>query len=105
MIFAEKQYLSLVHNILRSGTKEKGRNGTIYKTIGTQMRFPLNNGVLPLLTTKKLAWRVCLKELLWFISGSTDNMKLRDQGVNIWNKNGSREYLDSLGFYDRLEDD
>ncbi len=105
MIFAEKQYLSLVHKILKSGTKEKGRNGTIYKTIGTQMRFPLNDGTLPLLTTKKLAWRVCLKELLWFISGSTDNFKLREQGVNIWNKNGSREYLDSLGFYDRVEDD
>ena len=52
-----------------------------------------------------MAWRVCLKELLWFISGSTDNGKLKEQGVKIWNKNASREFLDSLGFWDRMEDD
>jgi len=104
-IFAEKQYLSLIKKILREGVKEEGRNGVVYKIIGSQMRYPLDNGSIPLLTTKKLAWKVCLKELLWFISGKTDNQILKDQGVKIWNKNGSREYLDSLGLINRLEND
>lgn len=104
-IFAEKQYLSLINKILNHGVREEGRNGTVIKLIGDQMRFPLDNKSIPLITTKKLAWRVCLKELLWFISGSTDNGKLKEQGVKIWNKNASREFLDSLGFWDRIEDD
>jgi thymidylate synthase len=104
-IFAEKQYLSLISKILKEGVKEEGRNGTVIKLIGAQMRFPLNNNSIPLITTKKLAWRVCLKELLWFISGSTDNGKLKEQGVKIWNKNASREFLDNNGFSDRVEDD
>ena len=93
-IFAEKQYLSLINKILSNGVREEGRNGTVIKLIGAQMRFPLDNNSIPLITTKKLAWRVCLKELLWFISGNTDNGKLREQGVKIWNKNASREFLD-----------
>lgn len=104
-IFAEKQYLSLINKILSNGVREEGRNGTVIKLIGAQMRFPLDNNSIPLITTKKLAWRVCLKELLWFISGSTDNGKLREQGVKIWNKNASREFLDKQGFWHRVEDD
>ena len=61
------------------------------------MRFPLSDGQIPLLTTKKLAWKSCLKELLWFISGDTDNETLVKQNVKIWNDNASREFLDSRG--------
>lgn len=104
-IFAEKQYLNLIQKILSNGVREEGRNGKVIKLIGAQMRFPLDSKSIPLVTTKKLAWRVCLKELLWFISGSTDNGKLREQGVKIWNKNASREFLDKQGFWDRVEDD
>ncbi len=104
-IFAEKQYLNLISKILKDGVREEGRNGTVIKLIGAQMKFPLNNKSIPLITTKKMAWGVCLKELLWFISGSTDNGKLREQGVKIWNKNASREFLDNNGLFDRVEDD
>jgi thymidylate synthase len=51
-----------------------------------------------------LAWKTCLKELLWFISGKTDNKILKQQKVNIWNANGSREFLDSRNL-DYPEDD
>ena len=44
-----------------------------------------------------------MEELLWFISGSTDARKLENRGVKIWNANSSREYLDSLGFTERIE--
>jgi thymidylate synthase len=61
------------------------------------MRFSLKDGKIPILTTKKTAWKTCLKELLWFIRGETDNKILKKQGVHIWDANGSREFLNSRG--------
>jgi thymidylate synthase len=61
------------------------------------MRFSLKDGKIPILTTKKVAWKTCLKELLWFIRGETDNKILKQQGVHIWDANSSREFLDSRG--------
>ena len=52
-----------------------------------------------------MAWKVCLKELLWFIDGNTDNNTLRKQNVNIWNANASREFLDSRKLYHLKEND
>ena len=93
----EMQYLNLVQKILEKGTLEKGRNGNTISTFGESMRFSLENGKIPILTTKKTAWKTCLKELLWFIRGETDNKILQQQGVHIWDKNTSREFLDSRG--------
>jgi thymidylate synthase len=101
----EYQYLSLINNILNEGEIVCGRNGNTIADFGAAMHFSLNDGVIPLLTTKKVAWKTCLKELLWFISGSTDNNKLKKNGVNIWNKNGSREFLDSRGLHNLVEND
>jgi len=95
--FQEYQYLSLLKNIIKKGVKEKGRNGVTYTQIGGMMRFSLENNSIPLITTKKLAWRVCLKELLWFMNGDTDNKLLQDDNVKIWNGNATREFLDSRG--------
>ena len=61
------------------------------------MRFSLENGKIPILTTKKTAWKTCLKELIWFIRGVTDNKLLQKQCVHIWDGNTSREFLDSRG--------
>ena len=47
------------------------------------LRFSLKNQKIPLLTNKELAWRVCLKELLWFINGDTNNNLLKEQNVKI----------------------
>ena len=69
------------------------------------MRFSLKDGNIPILTTKKTAWKTCLKELLWFIRGETDNKILKDQGVHIWDANGSREFLDSRGLFDNEIDE
>jgi thymidylate synthase len=101
----EYQYLSLINNILNEGENVCGRNGNTIADFGAAMHFSLSNGVIPLLTTKKVAWKTCLKELLWFISGSTDNNKLKKNGVNIWNGNGSREFLDSRGLQNLVEND
>ena len=103
--FAETQYLQLIKNIITTGTKMRGRNGITYNKIGGMMRFPLSNNTIPILTTKKLAWQVCLKELLWFIKGDTNNVNLKKQNVKIWNGNGTREFLNSRGLFGLDVDD
>jgi thymidylate synthase len=99
----EYQYLNLIENILENGTWELGRNGRTKSIFGHSMRFSLANGKIPILTTKKTAWKTCLKELLWFIRGETDNKQLVDQGVHIWDGNSSREFLDSRGLQSNPE--
>jgi thymidylate synthase len=96
-IHEEYQYLNLLNNILENGFWEEGRNGKTKSLFGHSMRFSLQNGRIPILTTKKTAWKTCLKELLWFIRGDMDNKLLKEQGVHIWDANGSREFLDSRG--------
>jgi thymidylate synthase len=49
--------------------------------------------------------RAVIGELLWFIAGSTSSKPLSEQGIKIWDGNGSREFLDNLGFTDREEGD
>ena len=101
----ERQYLDLIEDILKNGKMVDGRNGKALTVFGRSMRFDLKNNIIPALTTKKVAWKTCLKELLWFISGKTNNKILKEQNVKIWNDNSSREYLDSIGLVDRKEDD
>jgi thymidylate synthase len=95
----EYQYLNLLDDILENGTWEEGRNGKTKSVFGRSMRFSLKDGKIPILTTKKTAWKTCLKELLWFIRGETDAKLLQDQGVHIWDGNTTREFLDSRGLY------
>lgn len=47
-----------------------------------------------------MAWKTCLKELLWFIRGQTDNKLLKELGVHIWDGNATREFLDDRRFND-----
>jgi len=100
----EYQYLNILENIIENGFWEEGRNGKTKSIFGNSMRFSLKDGKIPILTTKKTAWKTCLKELLWFIRGETDNNILKEQGVHIWDANGSREFLDSRGLKIYKED-
>ena len=101
----ENQYLSLIRDILNDGQEIKGRNGTTKAIFGSAMHFDLSDNKIPILTTKKVAWKTCLKELLWFIKGSTSNKELQEQNVKIWNDNATREFLDSRGLYHLREND
>ena len=92
----ENQYLNLLKEILFENNIKESRNANVYSKFGTRMEFDLRNG-FPIITTKRVPWKTVLRELLWFISGSTDNRILKDKRVNIWNANGSREFLDSRG--------
>jgi thymidylate synthase len=48
-------------------------------------------------------WRAVVEELLWFIRGSTNAKQLQEKNIHIWDGNSSRQFLDSLGFSDRME--
>ena len=101
----EEQYYQLVRDILNKGILEEGRNGNTLSIFGGALYFSLIDNKIPLLTSKKLAWKTCLKELLWFIGGKTDNTILQSQGVHIWDQNGSREFLDTRGLTQLREGD
>jgi len=98
---AEQQYLDLVKEIIETGYIDHGRNGKTLAKFGHTMRFSLRDGTLPILTTKKVAYRSCFEELFWFIRGSTDNRELQEKKVYIWNGNSTRDFLDSRGLYER----
>ena len=93
----EYQYLNLINDILEYGENVESRNGKTKFIFGAAMHFSLENSTIPILTTKKTAWKTCLKELLWFIGGKTDNNMLKNQGVSIWNANATRSFLDKRG--------
>jgi len=99
----EYQYLNLIKAILENGYLEEGRNGKTMSIFGGTMRFSLKNGIIPILTTKKVAWKTCLKELLWFIRGETDNKKLQQQNVHIWDGNSSKDFMKNIGLSHYIE--
>lgn len=99
------EYNKLVNYVLEQGVWETGRNGNTQSVFGYMMRFNLKDNKIPLLTTKRVAWKTCLKELLWFISGNTNNKVLQEKNVHIWDGNGSREFLDSRGLFCLEEND
>ena len=73
-----KQYLDGLQHILDNGTDKSDRTGVGTRSVfGYQMRFDLNEG-FPAVTTKKLAWKSVVSELLWFLEGSTDERRLAE---------------------------
>lgn len=97
----EQGYLDLLREILENGDTRENRTdiGTI-SLFGKSIKFNLTGGKIPLMTTKKISWEWVAKELLWIISGDTNSRTLSAQGVKIWDANGSREFLDSVGLQD-----
>jgi len=93
----ENQYINLINDVLLNDEIYIGRNGNTYSIFGTIMQFSLENNKIPFLTTKKLAWKTCLKELLFFINGNTNNNILNNQGVHIWDGNSDPDYLKTRG--------
>jgi len=87
----EQQYLDLLRELL-DAKPHATRNDTATRSLfGRQMRFDLARG-FPLLTTKKLPFRIIAGELLWFLSGSTNVRPLQEQGITIWD-----EWADEAG--------
>lgn len=102
----EYQYLELVKQVIEHGDKRVDRTGVgTLSSFGAMQRYNLSKNILPLLTTKRVFIRGVIEELLWMISGSTNSKDLEAKGVHIWDANGSRAFLDNLGFTDRIEGD
>ena len=87
MLVGEKGYLKLVRMIICRGNVRRTRNGTLYSMFAPQLHFSLSNHNIPILTTKKMAIRSCIEELLWFIRGDTNVHTLQKKNVHIWDKN------------------
>jgi hypothetical protein len=101
----ERQYLTLIKDIIDKGVHKDNRTGIPTLSIfGAQMRFSLRNNTFPLLTTKRVFYRGVIEELLWFLGGKTDSRLLAAKKVHIWDPNGKKEYLESIGI-DREEGD
>lgn len=81
-----RQYLHVLNQIMNQGHDHSDRTGVGRRSIfATQERFNLQEG-FPLVTTRKIHINSIIQELLWFITGSTDNKELTDKKVNIWNQ-------------------
>ncbi|MBX4200722.1 thymidylate synthase [Candidatus Parcubacteria bacterium] len=87
-----KQYLEALKKIMDEGTDRPDRTGVGSRAIfGVPMRFNMADG-FPAMTTKKLAFDVMKAELLWFLSGSSDNKILNEMGCHIWDGNANADY-------------
>jgi thymidylate synthase len=103
---ADEEYLKLVNLILQHGESrddERTGDGTISIFSPPKLVFPNVAGNFPLLTTKRMAWKAIVAELIWFLKGQTDSKILERQDVNIWKDNATREFLDRRGLTDYPE--
>ena len=89
----DKQYQDLLQTILDYGVEKKDRTGTGTKSIfGYTIRHNMSEG-FPVLTTKKMAWKTMVTELLWFLRGDTNIKFLVDNGCHIWDGDAYKNYL------------
>ena len=99
LLYDMHQYLTALKQVLEHGTQKGDRTGVgTISTFGMQQRYDLSKS-FPAITTKKLAWKACVGELLWMIEGSRDERRLaeithgtREGVVTIWTPNALAPY-------------
>jgi thymidylate synthase len=92
---SEQQYLDLCRDILQNGNKKEDRTGTgTMSVFGRQMRFNLADG-FPLLTTKRVPFKLIASEMLWFLKGDTNIRYLLEHNNNIWNEWAFKRWVES----------
>ena len=105
-----KQYIEALKDCYQNGIDVDSRAGKVRKSFGYQMRFNLQDG-FPAVTTKKLAWKAVVSELIWFLEGSNDERRLAeilyaDKRENlsdkktIWTQNAKADYWKNKANFD-----
>jgi thymidylate synthase len=94
----DRQYKELLLQIIHFGVDKKDRTGTGTRSIfGWQIRHNMKEG-FPLLTTKKMAWKSIVTELLWFLRGDTNIKFLVDNDCYIWDGDAFKNFMNkSIG--------
>ncbi len=94
----EQQYLDLMSQVLRSGDPRVDRTGVgTLSVFGALMRFDMSDGSMPVLTTKRVYWKLAIKEMLWFLTGNTNIRPLLEQNVRIWSDWPLQKYREASG--------
>ena len=91
-------YQNLLKDILENGVKKETRNGGTTSVFGRQIRHKMSDG-FPLLTTKKMAWKTMVTELLWFLRGDTNIKFLVDNNCHIWDGDAYKRYCTEWSKY------
>ncbi|WP_020060714.1 thymidylate synthase [Bacillus sp. 123MFChir2] len=95
MKHVEYEYLNMCRHVMENGTRKEDRTGTgTVSVFGYQMRFDLSQG-FPLLTTKRVPFRLVASELLWFMKGDTNIRYLLQHNNNIWNEWAFKNWVES----------
>ena len=94
----DKDYQNLLRDILENGTKKQDRTGTgTLSVFGRQLRHDFRDG-FPLLTTKRMAFKQIVTELIWFLRGDTNIKFLVDNGCHIWDGDAYKSYLSKWSY-------
>jgi thymidylate synthase len=95
----DKKYQQLLSDIIEFGVEKKDRTGTgTISEFGHQIRHKMSEG-FPLLTTKKMAWKTIVTELLWFLRGDTNIKFLLDYDCHIWDGDAYKNYVSKIEEY------
>ena len=93
----DNSYKGLLFDIIEFGVEKKDRTGTgTISVFGRQIRHKMSEG-FPLLTTKKMAWKTMVTELLWFLRGDTNIKYLVDNACHIWDGDAYKNYCKWVG--------
>lgn len=97
----DKKYQTLLEYILGNGVEKQTRNGKTLSVFGWQIGHNMKDG-FPLLTTKKMAWKSIVVELLWFLRGDTNIKFLVDNGCNIWTGDAYQQYFNHFAGHEDI---
>lgn len=89
----DEQYMDLLKDILENGVEKNTRNGKTLSVFGRSIRYKFKDGKFPAITTKKLAFKTMVTELLWFLSSDTNIKYLVDNNCHIWDGDCYKAYL------------
>ncbi len=101
----DKAYQALLQDILDNGVEKTDRTGTgTISVFGRQIRHKMSEGY-PLLTTKKMAFKTMVTELLWFLRGDTNIKYLVDNGCHIWDGDAYKNYQQNAPYSVEVENE